>query len=183
MRNPMKPSHTTGKSPRSTRGRWNAIIAVVVVYVVARLGWLANVSPPADLHEGDVAVVRVVDGDTLVLDHNVRVRLIGVNCPESVKPDTPVEPFGLEASNYTKREVAKVGDRVRLQFDRERYDIHGRTLAFVWLGDRMLNEELLREGLARWEPHFNYASAMKTRFRKAESEARDARRGVWSKGK
>jgi micrococcal nuclease len=123
-------------------------------------------------------VVRVVDGDTILFAPDVRVRLIGVDAPESVKPDHPVEPWGPEASDFTRQFLS--GGTARLEYDRERTDSYGRTLAYVWVGDRMLNEELLRAGLARWERHFNYASEIKQRFRAAQEEARRERRGIWS---
>jgi len=135
---------------------------------------------PEVLSEGTYRVERVVDGDTLLLANRARVRLQGVDTPETVKPNHPVERFGPEASEFTRRFVAGAGGAVRLQFDRERIDKYGRFLAYVWTGDRMLNEELLREGLATAETGFRYSNAMKTRFRRAEDEARAARRGIWS---
>lgn len=138
-------------------------------------GQRAPSQPPA---AGTLEVVRVVDGDTILFAPDLRVRLIGVNAPESVKPDSPVEPWGAEASDFTREFLA--GGAARLEYDRERTDQYGRTLAYVWVGDRMLNEELLRAGLARWERHFNYATENKQRFRAAQDEARRARRGIWS---
>jgi micrococcal nuclease len=133
---------------------------------------------PEPLAEGVYQVRRVVDGDTLLLRDGARVRLMGVDTPETVKPDYPVEPWGPEASDFTRSFVGT--GEVRLQFDRERTDRFGRYLAYVWVGDRLLNEELLRAGLARWEPGYHYNQAMKTRFRRAQREAQQARRGLWS---
>lgn len=130
-----------------------------------------------------VSVLRVVDGDTLLLTDHTRVRLLGVDSPEVLKPETPVEPWGPEASQFTRQFIA--GKRLRLQFDRERADAYGRRLAYVWVADsqgreRMLNEELLRAGLARGLYHHPYSADMKRRFRAAEDEARRAKRGIWS---
>ena len=130
-------------------------------------------------------VQRVVDGDTFLLDDGTRVRLQGVDAPESVKPDHPVEPFGREASRFAKRFLAP--GVVRLEFDGELYDRHGRLLAYVWCGDRMLNEELLREGLARSEPWFRFSAEKKNRVlperrtkpgRPAEGSGRHGRDGA-----
>ncbi|MEX0585134.1 MAG: thermonuclease family protein, partial [Pirellulales bacterium] len=110
----------------------------------------------------------------------LRVRLLGVDAPESVHPQRPVEPGGPEASELAKKLVAEGGDQVRLQFDKERLDRYGRTLAYVWIQDKMLNEELIRAGVARAELRFRYAEPMKRRFRAAQEEARQARRGLWS---
>lgn len=132
------------------------------------------------LAEGIYQVERVVDGDTLLLSNGCRVRLIGADTPETVKPEHPVEPWGPEATQFT-REFVDRGE-VRLQLDRQRTDKYDRVLAYVWVGKRMLNEELIRAGLARAEAQYHYSAAMKDRFLAAEMEARAARRGIWSKG-
>lgn len=167
---------------RRYRRRWSySAPALLVVALLAMLRYfLAEPAAPApvNLPEGNYRVERVVDGDTLIVAGLDRVRLMGVNAPESVKPDHPVEPFGPEASAFTKRFLA--GGLVRLQFDRERVDQYGRTLAFAWVGDKLLNEELVRQGLARAEMQYHYAPAMKRRFREAEDEAKAAQRGIWS---
>jgi len=158
------------------------LIAVCAVLLVLFLIRLLNDAPrppePGDLAPGEYRVLRAVDGDTLQLENRVRVRLIGVDCPETVKPEHPVEPWGPEASTFTKQFIS--GKVVRLEFDRERKDRHGRTLAYVWVGERMLNEELLRAGLARFEPQYHYSETKKRLFRQAEREARKAGRGIWS---
>jgi len=160
-----------------------ALILVLLAILAARY---VGESPPAAAPPGASTktemrrVERVVDGDTLLLDDRTRVRLIGVNTPETVKPDTPPEPWGAEASQFTRDFVA--GGEVRLEYDDERLDQFGRTLAFVWVGDRLLNEELLRAGLGHAEMHFRYDDAKKSRFREAQREARQAKRGIWSNG-
>ena len=134
---------------------------------------------PADpLDEGTYTVQRVVDGDTVIIAPDVRVRLIGVDTPETVRPDHPVEPYGPEASTFTRSFLR--GGTVRLTFDRERFDRYGRHLAYVWVGQRMLNEELLRAGLGRWSSTFHYSVPMKNRFEAAEQHAREAGVGIWS---
>jgi len=136
--------------------------------------------PPDALAEGPYPVERVIDGDTLLLPNGVRIRLIGADTPETVKPNHPVEPWGPEATAFTREFLA--GHQVRLQFDRERKDQYGRFLAYVWVDERMLNEELIRAGLARAKTGFPYSASMKTRFRRAEEEARAERRNIWSTG-
>ncbi len=133
---------------------------------------------PETLAEGVHQIERVVDGDTLLLASGARVRLIGVDCPETVRPEHPVEPWGLEAAQFTREFV--VAGRVRLQFDRERIDRFGRFLAYAFVGEQMLNEELVRAGLARVEHRFHYSQSIERRFDRAEEEARLARRGIWS---
>lgn len=155
------------------------LYAVVALFVIWRL-WQSFDQPtqPAALDEGIYRVERVVDGDTLLLVGGDRVRLIGVDTPETVKPDHPVEPWGPEASDFTKQFVA--GGEVRLQFDRQRVDQYGRRLAYVWVDDRMLNEELLRAGLGRALLQHRYSPAMKRRFEAAQEEAQREGRGIWS---
>lgn len=165
------------------RRRFYPAWAVLVLAALVLLRWWQgrdDAAPPDALAEGIYAVERVVDGDTLLLANRARVRLIGADSPETVKPDSPVEPFGPEATEFTTSFIDNAGGQVRLEFDRERVDRYGRFLAYVYHGPRMLNEELIRAGLATAETGFRYSSAMKTRFRRAEDEAKAAGRGIWS---
>lgn len=140
------------------------------------------------LTEGIWTVVHVVDGDTLDVADDAgskyRVRLIGANTPETVKPNTPVEPFGPQASDFTKRKIAEANDRVRLAFDGDEVDKYGRSLAMVYLqlpdGEVWLNELLIREGLAHAQLQYRYSQGAKTAFRQAEAEAKSAKRNLWS---
>lgn len=138
--------------------------------------------PPAAAETGQDRVAadvrRVVDGDTLLLRDGTRVRLIGVDTPETKRENYPVEPWGPEASEFTRKWIGQ-GDVV-LEFDGERYDNYGRLLAHVYVGDVCLNVELLRQGLARALYRHPYSNAMKDRFRAAENEAKRAHRGIWS---
>src|SRR3954468_21291368 len=90
---------------------------------------------PEQLAEGIHEVQRAVDGDTLLLVSGARIRLQGVNTPETVKPDHPIEAWGPEASQFSKGFIEKAGHRVRLTFSLERKDRYDRFLAFVWNGD------------------------------------------------
>jgi micrococcal nuclease len=127
-----------------------------------------------------VVVARVVDGDTVIVRErtgDVRVRLIGVDAPESVKPGTPVQCFAIAASTYTK--TALTDTLVRLEYDVERYDRYGRTLAYVWVGRTLFNEELVADGyavVATFPPDVRYVG----RFLAAERDAREHGRGLWS---
>ena len=134
--------------------------------------------PPQTLVEGIYRVQRVVDGDTLVLTNRCRVRLIGADTPETVRPNHPEEPWGREATRFTGKFVA--GGEVRLEFDGPRTDKYDRLLAHVWVGDRMLGEELIRAGLATAQTHYRYSSDVKERLLAAQAEARAAGRGIWS---
>lgn len=126
-------------------------------------------------------MTRVVDGDTIEVRFRGRtltVRLIGIDTPESVAPGRPVQCYALAASRYTERRLE--GERVRLEFDVERIDRYGRTLAYVWVGDELFNETLVREGYAfvtTYPPNVRYVE----RFRRAQREARSHDRGVWGR--
>ncbi|WAC08954.1 MAG: thermonuclease family protein [Thermodesulfobacteriota bacterium] len=120
---------------------------------------------------------RVVDGDTIILDRNERVRLIGVDTPETVYPSKPVEFFGKEASAFTKRMVQ--GKKVRLEYDWQRKDKYGRTLAYIYLSDgTFLNAEIIKQGYGH--AYTKYPFKYLEDFRKYERESREKRRGLWA---
>lgn len=125
-------------------------------------------------------VKRVVDGDTIELESGEKVRYIGINAPESVKSDSPVECFGKEASAYNKQLVE--GQRVRLERDVSDRDKYGRLLRFVYLEDgTLVNDQLVHEGFAyvsTFPPDIFRAS----QFKQAMIEAREAKRGLWADG-
>ncbi|HVW47859.1 MAG TPA: thermonuclease family protein [Solirubrobacterales bacterium] len=126
-------------------------------------------------------VVRAVDGDTLEVrldDGEVEtVRLIGVDTPETVKPDTPVQCYGPQASSFEHR--FSEGRRVRLLVGVEPRDAYGRLLAYAFVGDRFLEVELLRRGLARtltFHPNDRFAP----RFERIERSAAKRGKGLWN---
>jgi micrococcal nuclease len=172
---------------RFQRRYWHEPRGLVMLLVCALIIWWRFTIPPdaapapASLEEGVHEVRRVVDGDTLLLESGARVRLQGIDTPETVMEDYPVEPWGPEASQFTKDFVNRAGRQVRLTFSLERKDRHDRFLAFAWNGDVMLNEELVRAGLAHARLDYRYSGTMKKRLSKAQDEARRAGRGIWSK--
>ena len=160
---------------------WTAIIVVAVVSLRWLLGESDAPTIPERVDEGRYAVERVVDGDTLIIaDPRRRVRLQGIDTPETVKEGSPVEQWGPEASAYTEQFVRDAGGQVRLEFGPERLDRFGRMLAFVWHEERLLNEELVRAGLAHAKLGYDYRESLKRRLRLAQREAQRQRRGVWS---
>ncbi len=152
-------------------------LRVVGVSAVAMRCLLAVVLPAlAAASVGAQVVERVVDGDTIVVQGVGRVRLIGVDTPETVHPGRAVEFFGREARAFTKRLLE--GRRVRLEYDRERTDRYGRTLAYVHLADgTFANAEIVRQGYGHAYTRFPFRHL--DRFRQLEREARAAGRGLW----
>lgn len=124
---------------------------------------------------------RVVDGDTIVVEINgkqEKVRLIGVDTPETVHPNKPVEYFGKEASKFTKSMVE--GKKVSIDYDWQRRDKYGRLLAYVYLEDgTFLNAEIIKQGygFAYTKYPFKYIDE----FREYEKEARGNNKGLWNK--
>lgn len=125
-------------------------------------------------------VVRVVDGDTLIIDYNgteERVRLIGVDTPESVHPDEEKNTeFGTTASNFSKELLTD--KYVKIELDVQERDQYGRILAYVYLDDVMVNKILLEEGYAKvatYPPNVKYVDD----FTAIQEEARNNKKGLW----
>ncbi|MDQ3573478.1 MAG: thermonuclease family protein [Actinomycetota bacterium] len=122
----------------------------------------------------------MTDGDTVVVDPGMRVRLIGVDTPESVDPRRGVQCFGREAADYTAQ-LVRPGTPVRLVYDVERRDRYGRTLAYVYrLSDGLfVNAALLRDGYAQvatFPPNVAHVEE----FGRLQRQARAAGQGLWS---
>jgi len=122
-------------------------------------------------------VARVVDGDTIVLANGERIRYIGIDTPETKHPNKPVQYFGKEASEANRGLVE--GKIVRLEYDVQRTDRYGRTLAYVYLQDgTFVNAWLVENGYAHvstYPPNVRYQD----RFRELEQKAREAKTGLW----
>ena len=141
------------------------------------LALLLAPAAPGEAIEG--TVVRVVDGDTIhvkLWERVEKVRYIGVNTPEVHHPTKGEEPGGREAAEVNRRLVE--GQAVRLELDVQERDRYGRLLAYVWIGDLMINAELVRLGYAQVmtiPPNVRYQEV----FLKLQREAREAGRGLW----
>lgn len=136
-----------------------------------------------DPPSGEAVVMRVVDGDTIqvrVGGRREKVRLLGIDTPESVKPNTPVQCYGEEASARTHA-LLPPGTHVRLVRDVDERDRYGRLLAYVYrLPDGLfVNLALVQEGYAgpyTYPPNVAHAAD----FVAAAARARDANVGLWS---
>jgi micrococcal nuclease len=172
------------KFPPIRRVRFRS--AALLVLVLLSLGGLLSRAEA-------VRVARVIDGDTVRLEDGRLVRYIGIDTPESRrrvggKWVRDPEPFSRAATDANRRLVE--GRPVRLESDVEPRDKYGRILAYVYVelpegtpgGARevMVNEELLREGVAQLltiPPNVRYVE----RLRSAAAEAREQRRGLWGR--
>jgi micrococcal nuclease len=167
------------------RLEWRGQIGSVVLLLVSALLIVRPWEGSSETTDGPGAarafVVRAVDGDTIEVRIGGRledVRYIGVDTPETVKPDTPVQCFGPRASSFNHHLVES--HWVRLVFGVERRDVYGRLLAYVHLGRRFVNASLVRRGLARSltiPPNDRFAPL----FRRLELRAARAGRGLWGK--
>lgn len=153
-----------------------------------REGEKENNTSDIEKHQKGI-VTRVVDGDTLIVKIDgveERVRLIGVNTPESVGKykDNP-QPFGKEASNFTKSQLE--GKTVYLQSDVGDRDKYNRLLRYVWISkpnklmirEKMFNAILVKEGFANTmsiPPNITYQDL----FLELEREAKDSNKGLWN---
>lgn len=161
----------------------SALLALAL-YFAQQQGWLSSVFNAAEVNQpGTYKVARYVDGDTVAVDMDGKpetVRFIGIDTPETHKPNTPVQCYGPAAAAHTKTVISQAGGRVRLVADplgtnRDRYD---RLLRYVYLPDGTLVNELnVREGYAFYYPYFPFAK--KEQFAAAQTEAQAAHRGLW----
>lgn len=130
----------------------------------------------------EVEVTRVIDGDTfecVINGKTQKVRLIGVDTPESVHPDkNKNSEEGKKASDYTKEKLQ--GKKVGLEYDVQKNDKYGRILAYVWNESKMYNLELLEKGYAKVmtiPPNIKYSKL----FLEKQKIAQETNQGFWNK--
>jgi micrococcal nuclease len=139
------------------------------------LSEIKKTSEPAAVSEAKV--VRVIDGDTIEIEGGERVRYIGMDAPETVEPQKPVECFGPEASAQNKELVE--GQTVRLEKDLTDRDKYDRLLRYVYIGETLVNQKLVQLGFARawaYPPDVKYQD----RINEAEQAAKKSQSGLWS---
>ncbi len=163
-------------------------LAVIILarYTYDRIVDRPGLAASAILQEGACSVIRVIDGDSIVVRQTVTrpadgkrttseatIRLLGIDCPEFA------EPWGAEAAAMTQRLLDD--GAVTLRFDRRRLDRYERVLAYVFVDDRMLNADLVRAGLARAEVYPGDSQSIGRIIEKAEAEAKSQRIGIWDR--
>lgn len=180
-------------------GPKKAIIIIIIGVIAYFFGGEAVFNIPGNNSGNDsgnqdfvqAVIVRAVDGDTAVVridGQEKRVRFLGVDTPETVHPNKPVQFYGKEASNFTKESLN--GRRVWLEYDSNPQDRYGRHLAYIWLNNpKTINESTIRESMFNAKLLLGgYAKVMiirpnkryESEFRKFQDEARNKMLGVWS---
>ncbi len=172
------------------RLRWTLTLVTIVAALLAGSHYgVFGRRPAGDFekyHRNTFTVVKIVDGDTIDIDtpdqtagyKTTRVRLWGVDTPETKKANTPIQHFGPEATDFAKRTC--MGKAVTLELDpSDTRGKHGRLLAYVHLGDgTMLNRRIVAEGYGYADPRFGHAH--KAEFRRLQNAAQKNRIGLWA---
>ena len=130
----------------------------------------SNIALPDINSTRSAKVIRVLDGDTIEVENGQRVRYLGINAPESG------QPFSTAATRENERLVG--GRIVNLEFDVQAQDRYGRLLAYIWIGDVLINKEIVKNGYAASgtiQPNVKYQDLIL----KAQQEARENCRGLW----
>lgn len=162
--------------------RARSIVMVLLAIVAASCRSTTRVPSPAGVLEA-ATIVKVVDGDTIEIDGEGRratVRLIGIDTPETKRPNTPIECYGPEAQDQLNR-LLPPGTEVQLEHDAERTDRYGRELAYVRRAadGLFVNLAMVRDGFAgalSIRPNVRYEPTIA----QAVDDAKLSRRGLWS---
>ena len=153
------------------------IFGVVIAGLVVQACGTSEAQPPTA-----PTVAEVIDGDTIVIDFDGNletVRLLGIDTPETVDPNRPVQCFGQEASDYLA-ELISPGTELRVERDQQARDRFGRLLVYVFRAsdNAFINLELLRHGyadLAIYAPNDSYRPLLEH----GEASAKTAQAGLW----
>lgn len=174
---------TSQKSAGNTTTEEIPTLAELSKQSVAKPVTEVDLNNPPRFEKIAVDNIRSVDGDTFVFyaeNKEYRLRLLMVDTPESVKKDMPVQPYGKEASNFTKTALAK--GNVSLAFDegavKDKYD---RYLAYVFIGDDLLQNELIEEGLGVVRYLNPGNDTYQSDLEAVQAQAEQAKKGAWSK--
>jgi micrococcal nuclease len=161
----------------------SSVLLLLVLCACTAPGAGAAVSPVSTVVQTNAVITRVVDGDTVVVDiggQTETLRLIGIDTPETVKPNSPVECWGPEASAFTKH-LLPTGTPLRLVRDVEARDDYGRLLVYVYMAadDTFVNLQLVLQGYATLLT-FPPNTAHQADFVAAAQTAQQADLGLWA---
>jgi micrococcal nuclease len=170
-----------------TRTRATLFTSILTAAILAAVAFLYEhfpqiaVTAPA-VTPGFYKVTHITDGDTIEVDMagtTEKIRMIGVDTPETKKPNAPVQCFGPQASDFTKQTLT--GKNVRLEADptNDNRDRYGRLLRYVYLEDGTLHQEaLIAQGYSFAYTVFTFQKAEP--FTRLQREAQQAKRGLWA---
>jgi len=161
-----------------------SLTASLIIFLIINFSRHANLTAQFNNNgpHNDYTVNRVVDGDTIELSNRETVRYIGIDTPEIREKKNSEwiynpRPYAEEARAFNQKLVE--GKPVRLEFDVQKMDKYKRLLAYVYIGGKMVNVEMVREGLAMiytYPPNVKYSQ----KFLDAQKEARDNKKGLWA---
>ncbi|MBQ7767182.1 MAG: thermonuclease family protein [Lachnospiraceae bacterium] len=169
--------------------RSKCFFAAMAIFIVLFLSFKGVLDFKESTHSGIclAKVVRVIDGDTIVVNMNGKehnIRMIGIDAPESVDPDEEENSvFGDIASAYTEEHL-KTGTNIFLSFDKEKYDQYGRMLAYVWVCEdnddinNLYQYQMVKDGYA-WAIKIEPNTAFNNYLDEAMKDAGQNRRGLW----
>src|SRR5665213_3022139 len=159
------------------------VVLGLLVLFAQHQGWIGSAGKVIVSNQpGMYTINHFIDGDTIAVNMNgnvEKVRFIGVDTPETHKPNTPVQCYGPNAAAFTKKQIGKQGVRLvadSLSTDRDRY---GRLLRYVYLADGTnLDERIIQDGYGFYYPYFPFSQA--TQFAADEQGAQSAHKGLWA---
>jgi micrococcal nuclease len=164
---------------------WLGLALILISWLVfygQQNGWFGAAGQSLQNNQpGFYSVSRFVDGDTIVVSmdgHEEKVRFVGVDTPETHKPNTPVQCYGPAAAAFTKNTIGS--NRVKLVSDslstnRDRYN---RLLRYVYLPDgTLVNEKLIQNGFGFYYPYFPFSKSAE--FAADQQQAQAAHKGLW----
>ena len=154
------------------------IIIASAIILSAALPGLKKLQP---LEQEGVKLTKCIDGDTahfMIDGQDTTVRFLAIDTPATKTPNTPVQPYGKEASRYTCDALSSAKE-IRLEYEKEKDDKYGRCLAWVFVDDELLQEQLIQKGYAKVA--YLYGDYKYTgRLQEAEKKAKAERLGIWS---
>ncbi len=160
-------------------------IILLVVIIGQHYGWFQAAAKQAVQNDPNLYMVdHFIDGDTISVKMNGKpqtVRFIGVDTPETHKPNTPVQCYGELAAAYTKAEISQHGNKVRLQADpqSDNRDVYGRLVRYVFLPNgQLLDALLVQNGYGFAYTYYPFTKSAD--FARDQDQAQSAHKGLWS---
>ncbi|MBR8661197.1 thermonuclease family protein [Brevibacillus sp. NL20B1] len=176
------PTQETAKTETVSSASTNAVQSATSAVVATSAPTTAAPTQQSEVVPARIQakVTEVVDGDTFKVTINGKeetVRMLLIDTPETKHPDKPVQPFGPEASKFTKELLTEKS--VELEKDVSERDKYGRLLAYVYVNDQSVQEKLLEKGLARvavYPPNVKNVD----KYRDIQAKAQKAGVGIWA---